>query len=132
MALHADAIAQNRAAGIRAGGIDRDHADRFPFGAQRVRESDRTACSFPRRARPVTPKIMARPVCGNNSRQQRLSFRAAILDPRRGAGRGANVAARRFSLPRTSHQQLFSNCRAITSRWISLVPSPMVHSFTSR
>ncbi len=28
--------------------------------------------------------------------------------------------------------QSFNNCRAITSRWISLVPSPMVHSFTSR
>jgi hypothetical protein len=28
--------------------------------------------------------------------------------------------------------QLFSNWRAITSRWISLVPSPMVQSFTSR
>ena len=28
--------------------------------------------------------------------------------------------------------QLLSNCRAITIRWISLVPSPMVHSFTSR
>src|ERR1019366_8705871 len=27
--------------------------------------------------------------------------------------------------------QSFSNCRAITSRWISLVPSPIVHSFTS-
>jgi hypothetical protein len=26
----------------------------------------------------------------------------------------------------------FSNCLAITSRWISLVPSPMVQSFTSR
>jgi hypothetical protein len=26
----------------------------------------------------------------------------------------------------------FNNWRAITSRWISLVPSPMVHSFTSR
>jgi hypothetical protein len=26
----------------------------------------------------------------------------------------------------------FSNWRAITRRWISLVPSPMVHSFTSR
>ena len=28
--------------------------------------------------------------------------------------------------------QLFSNCRAITRRWISLVPSPMVQSLTSR
>jgi hypothetical protein len=26
----------------------------------------------------------------------------------------------------------FSNCLAITIRWISLVPSPMVQSFTSR
>jgi len=28
--------------------------------------------------------------------------------------------------------QSFSSCRAITSRWISLVPSPIVQSFTSR
>jgi len=28
--------------------------------------------------------------------------------------------------------QSFSNWRAITSLWISLVPSPIVHSFTSR
>jgi len=33
-------------------------------------------------------------------------------------------------LPREA--QSFSNCRAITIRWISLVPSPMVHSLTSR
>jgi len=28
--------------------------------------------------------------------------------------------------------QSFNNCLAITNRWISLVPSPIVHSFTSR
>ena len=30
------------------------------------------------------------------------------------------------------HLQSFNNCLAITSLWISLVPSPIVHSFTSR
>jgi hypothetical protein len=32
----------------------------------------------------------------------------------------------------TARDYSFSNCRAITNRWISLVPSPIVHNFTSR
>ena len=36
------------------------------------------------------------------------------------------------SLVLQRRSQSFNICRAITSRWISLVPSPMVHSFTSR
>ena len=31
MAVHADAIAQDRAAGVRAGGVDRDDADCCAF-----------------------------------------------------------------------------------------------------
>jgi hypothetical protein len=47
-------------------------------------------------------------------------------------GKAGNWAAvkRRHGLLR--FDQSFSNWRAITNRWISLVPSPMVHNFTSR
>ncbi len=34
--------------------------------------------------------------------------------------------------PAVARVQLFSNCRAMTMRWISLVPSPMVQSLASR
>ena len=52
--------------------------------------------------------------------QQFPSFGCAVLDRRGGAGQLA------------SGHQLFSNWRAMTRRWISLVPSPIVQSFTSR
>ena len=48
--LHAHPIAENGAAGERAGGIDGDDADRLPGCADRRDHADRRACSCRRRA----------------------------------------------------------------------------------
>ena len=59
--------------------------------------------------------------------EQRVSGGPAILDRRCGTGERARIAGENFLGP--GRHQLFSSWRAITRRWISLVPSPMVHSF---
>ena len=52
--LHADAVAENRAAGERAGRIDRDDADGLPGGRNSaIRRS--TSVLFPAPGAPVMP-----------------------------------------------------------------------------
>ena len=89
-----------------------------------------TSVLFPAPGGPVIPTITACPARGCNSRSTSQRPRIAILDPGGGAGQRAHIAFR--NLARPIRHQLFRSCRAITSRWISLVPSPMVQSFTSR
>ncbi len=50
MLLHADAVAQNRAAGDAAGGIDRDDRHGLALAPQLARSGHRPACFCPRRA----------------------------------------------------------------------------------
>src|SRR4029078_1500922 len=54
-----------------------------------------------------------------------------VLDERNRAGHGSRISGEhpRREAVGSVHA---SRCRAMTSRWISLVPSPMVVSFTSR
>jgi hypothetical protein len=59
--------------------------------------------------------------------QELASFRKAVLDRGGGSGNGTEVAGKD-----TFGGHDFRSCLAITRRWISLVPSPMVQSFTSR
>jgi hypothetical protein len=129
MAQHADAVAQDRAAGVRAGGIHRDDAHLFAFAAQLVDQpvyerafarARRTGDADDGGASGVREKFL----------EQRLRGRLPVLHRRSGAGQRARIA--RQNVLRPGRHQLFSNCRAITMRWISLVPSPMVHSFASR
>ena len=54
-----------------------------------------------------------------------------VLDQRDGAGHGAGIARQHAFGQRRRHER-DSSWRAMTSRWISLVPSPMVVSLTSR
>ena len=63
--------------------------------------------------------------------QKPASFGFSIFHGGCGAGQRAQIAGE-DSLGRTVNIQLFRSCRAITRRWISLVPSPMVQSLTSR
>ncbi len=51
MAEHADAVAQNRATGVRAGGIHREHSNRLPSRRSSAEPADPSACFFPRPAR---------------------------------------------------------------------------------
>jgi len=67
-------------------------------------------------------------------RQQRRRAGAFVLDDRQRAREGARVGGSDAvgQRSRLSQKTQASSWRAITSRWISLVPSPMVVSFTSR
>ena len=62
------------------------------------------------------------------------SVRGFIFDQADGAGDGAGIAAQDAlgQRDRRGVRHDVSSWRAMTSRWISLVPSPMVSSFTSR
>ncbi len=129
MAEHADAVAQDRAAGAPAGGVHRDDGGGASLAAQLARHG-------------IHQRALARARRTGDADHHRVSGarlqlaqhfqrpRIAILDPRGGAGQRARIAFRNFARP--IRHRLFKSCRAITSRCISLVPSPMVQSFTSR
>ena len=67
MLLHADAVAQNRAAGIRAAWDRPRSRHRLALFAN-MRDQLIAERALSRPGRPVTPRISARPVCGNSSR----------------------------------------------------------------
>ena len=95
MALHADAIAQDRAAGVRAGRIDRDYTDRFPLGAQCLGELIAQR-AFARAGRACHAHNHRAASSWEQLAQQQLGFRAAIFDQRRGTGERAHVAPNDF------------------------------------
>ena len=134
MALHADAIAQDRAAGERAGGVDGDDADRFLLGAIVGRQAvHQRALAGARRAGDADA-IGASGV-GKKLLQELFGLGRTIFDRGHGPRKGPNVAGANLRGPLFDgrrHLELPRSWRAITRRWISLVPSPMVQSFTSR
>ncbi len=115
MALHANAVAEDRAAGSAAGRIDRDDGDASYRAAQL-------------RGQGVDQRALARAGRAGDADNQRRRHPADLAEAR---APFSTAVARRASSS-WSPDQSFSSCRAITSRWISLVPSPMVQSFTSR
>ena len=130
MALHADAVAENGSAGD-TGWSDRrqNHPTVWPrLRRAAVKLIDERALARARRARNAQHDRLAR--VREQFSQYKASARVAILDRGCGAGEGAGIAA--ANALRQSGHQLFRSCRAMTSRWISLVPSPIVQSFTSR
>ena len=91
MILHTDAVTEDRSAGIRTTGIDRDHRDGLPFPANKPSKliaqsalsgSGRTRYAQYERAARVRKKLA----------QERLRFRMAIFDPRCGASQRTKVA----------------------------------------
>ncbi len=95
MLLHADAIAQNRAAGVRTGRIDGDHAYGLAFCAQSLREL--IAQRALARARSAGDAEDQRaPGARKQLAQQLLGLGPAIFDPRRGAGQRADVPGQNF------------------------------------
>ena len=128
--LHADAVAQDGSAGAATGGVDGQNGDGFALTAQgggegihqgaftgTGRAGDCRRCA-PYRRRGVSSRSVSS-ACGS-----RFSIPVAAR------GQRARVAFGDFA-GEIVHQVLRS-CRAITRRWISLVPSPMVQSLTSR
>ena len=95
MLLHANAVAQNRAARVRTAGIHRNHADGLPFRANQARkliaQSALTRPGGPGDAENQRAAGMRKKLA-----QQRLGFGTAILDPRRGASQRAQVAVDDF------------------------------------
>ena len=93
---------------------------------------------------PVMPTTRARPVCGveRGATSSRCAV-AAVLDERDRPGHGARLAleqarhelvesAAQSRRGRAARHRPLSSWRAITRRWISLVPSPMVQILASR
>ncbi len=127
---HADAVAQNGAAGTPAGGVDGDDAHGAALPAQLARQG-------------IHQRALARARRAGDPDHHAHGRRAAAARAEPASARGSRfsipVAARASARASPSAilraqcvHQLFRSCRAITRRWISLVPSPMVHSFTSR
>src|SRR5579872_3554468 len=127
--LHADAVAQNSATGNAAGGIDGQNSHSLSGAAngayQRVDESA-LACAW----RPSDAGDDGVVGMRTEFSQQAGGFRRVILDGGRRASQRTHITTSDLIDP-IGHQS-FSSWRAITRRWISLVPSPMVQSFTSR
>ncbi len=120
---------------------------RMPTVSPRLRQSlakRSTSVLLPAPGGPVMPTTRALPVCGVEAADQLALAFAAVLDERDGAGEGARLAlqqarhevvqegAELTAVPRASHQRPLISWRAITRRWISLVPSPMVQILASR
>ena len=67
--LHPDAVAQQRAAGVRGGRIDREHRDRAVRVRARTRTSPAASVDFPTPGAPVRPIVEADARCGRRCRR---------------------------------------------------------------
>ena len=95
MFLHADPVAQDGATGVRAAGIDGNHAHGLPFLANQTRELiAQRAFTGSRRPRDAQNQCAAG--VREKLAQQRLGFRTAVFDPRCGASQRAQVAIEDF------------------------------------
>src|SRR5712692_1237672 len=149
MPLHSNPIAQNGAPGVRARGINCDHAHLFLLFAviacQTVNE-----CALPRPWRSGNSREIRLTRVRKEQPKQRLRFGLMVFDRRDCARDRAHIAGAHLLRPFLSGEShtfpvepsakagaspyyfLPRIYRAITNFWISLVPSPMVQSFTSR
>src|SRR5919108_1129384 len=129
MVLHADAIAEDRAAGERARRIDGDDADGLS-GAADVRDEAIDQRALPRAGIAGDADELRAPGLGEDRAQLRFGGGLRVVDEPHETRGGPDVTLQ-DAVGESTHQAL-SRSRAITSRWISLVPSPIVQSFTSR
>src|SRR5260370_25106235 len=149
MPLHATPIPKNCDARIRACRINRNHATLFLFLAVIARQAvDQRALPCPRRASNSREIRLAR--VRKEQLKQRFRFGLMVFNRRDRARNRAHVARPHLLRPFLNGQShtfpvqpsgkagaslyyFFPRiCPAITNFWISLVPSPMVQSFTSR
>ena len=128
MVLHADAVAKDRSSGEGAGGIDGQDADGPSLRAEVGDEAiDQRALSRARVSSDADELRSSSP--GPELAQDCFSLRLRVVDQADQPRRRADVSGE-HAVGDSAHA--LSSSRAITSRWISLVPSPMVQSFTSR
>src|SRR5580704_16895712 len=145
MPLHAHAIAKNCAAGEWARRVHCNDADRFLLAAIMPGHTiDKRALARPWSTR-YADKIRVDGV-GKQLAQNLFRFARAIFNRGNGAGNRTHITRANLLSPvfdgnghsvgdnsRTSGNYFLPRIwRAMTRRWISLVPSPMVQSFTSR
>src|SRR5438309_5388396 len=127
--LHADAVAEDRASRERTGRVDRHHADGLPQAAD-VRDQPVYQRALSRAGIAGDSDELGTAGAGEQGAQLRLGGGLDIVDEAHQTRGGPDIALQ-HAVRERAHQAL-SKSRAITSRWISLVPSPIVHSFTSR
>jgi hypothetical protein len=128
--LHPDAIAENRPTRERTRRIDGNHAngairrtnlcgqlvdERALTGARRTGDADNVGAAG----------------TGIEAPDEIGAERRFVLDERDGARDRAGIA-REHAIGQRRVGHWLRSCLAITSRWISLVPSPIVSSLTSR
>jgi hypothetical protein len=133
MALHANPVAEDRPTGERAGRIDGKHADGASgpaqFGGEPIDEGALASAGRTGHADHVGVAGMT-----EDRLDQLSAARVFVFDQRNRAGDGARVG-RQHALGQmdwSSADHRARSWRAMTRRWISLVPSPMVTSLTSR
>src|SRR5262249_55007058 len=153
--LHAQAIAKPGAAAERARRIDGNHPDEalfftdpgfsHGFGSIRTLSASRALRSLRSKScdKPIHERALARARRAGNADQVRAAgaaedrsheigaLRILVLDQRDGPGDRGRTPGQHPLGQRRGHAR-DSSWRAMTSRWISLVPSPIVVSLTSR
>ena len=106
-------------------------------------ESRSTSVLLPAPGGPVTPTRYARPVAGNSSptsaaapgapsSMSEMARAMARASPARTRAPSGEAAGMMDGPAMARYADAASSWRAMTSRWISLVPSPIVVSLTSR
>ena len=139
LSSHPRPVAEQRPAGEGTRRVDGEDRDIASAGARHSRQSiAQRALADSRRA--GDPDDSRAPPLGKEHREELAGVRVTILDQRQCARKGAPVAAPKplgqwvqvQGLEHIGGGYSESNCLAITIRWISDVPSPIVMSLESR
>jgi len=135
MTLHADAVAQNRASGVRAGGIDRDDSDSAIFFAVKLRKLIDQRALAPTRRTSESDGARVATVSKEGFKQVKPT-RAVVLDGRNSAGEGAGIAGAKLLNPWLEFGIQTSKCKTNEGRsryfgdltcWRARAPAPHGH-----
>src|SRR5439155_10613642 len=127
--LHAQPITEHRPAGKWARRIDRNDADGFPVTPELGQQAiDKRALAGAGRTGDADE--VGTPGATEDLSDQGGAGGIVVFDQGNGACDSARIAGQDAIAQAGRHRA--RSCRAMTRRWISLVPSPMVVSLTSR
>ena len=127
---HAHPVAEQRAARERARRVHGDHGHALAARAILLREL-RDERALARAGRAGDADDIRAPRTAED-RTYQIGARAILVFNQGNRPGDRPGVAREHALGESGGHGRKSNCRAITRRWISLVPSPMVVSLTSR
>ena len=133
MRLHPQSIAKHRAAAERTRRVDRNHTDGwFWIGRPPTEFRDQTIdqCALAGAGRAGDADQVGASGVREDGAHQVGARSILVFDERDGARDSARIAGEHSIGESLAHRE--RSWRAMTSRWISLVPSPIVVSFTSR